>query len=87
MGGSHLTRGRREWPSQDAAPEGREQPPQGELHKILNLRDLYRAKLREVPTTNGRGFAPLRAPLTDGFTVRTAIEPHPSQSTQFNQSL
>ena len=63
------------------------EPPQGEPHKIPNLRDLYRAKSSEAPTTNGRGFAPLRAPLTTGFTVRTAIEPHPSQSTQFNQSL
>lgn len=62
----------------------REQPPQGQPHKILNLRDLFRAKSNEVPTTNGRGFAPLRAPLTNGFTVRTAIEQLPSRSTPFN---
>ena len=65
----------------------REQPPQGKLHKILNPRDLYRAKSSEEPTTNCRGFAPLRAPLTNGFTVGTAIEPHPSRSTQFNQTI
>jgi len=27
------------------------EPPQGELHKILNLKNLYRAKSSEEPTT------------------------------------
>jgi len=63
------------------------EPPRLCRHKNLNLRDLYRAKSSEEPTTNGRGFAPLRAPLTNGFTVRTAIEPHNSINPSDNSQL